>query len=166
MTSPKFIKSAVIGLSLAVASLSVAPVAFSADANPVFATKSISNSKIRAGVNAFEKGDFTKAAFFQKTALKSGLSKSRKVAAYTNLCAAEGALGNLQDAKTACSSALQIAATSWEALNNQGVVQWLSGNTAAAAELFAAAQSAAGGKGEIATQNYQLASQFKLAEAN
>jgi len=166
MTSPQFIKSTIISLGLAVAGLSLAPVAFAADATPVFASKTISNSKIRAGISAFEKGDFTKAAFFQRAALKSGLSKSRKTAAFTNLCAAEGALGNLDAAKAACDSALQLAPTSWQATNNQGVVSWLSGDIIAAGELFASAKEAAGDKDQLASQNYQLASQFKLAELN
>lgn len=166
MTSPKTIKTLTLGLAVSLAAIAFSPAAIASDATPVFASKSISNSKIRAGIQAFEKGDFTKAAFFQKTALKSGLSKSRKVAAYTNLCAAEAALGDLEAATSACATALQMAPDTWQAMNNQGVVIWLGGDYARAADRFAAAQSAAGSTSDLALKNAQLASAGKVASTN
>ncbi|PHR59247.1 MAG: hypothetical protein COA47_09805 [Robiginitomaculum sp.] len=166
MSSPKLIKTIALGLSMSLAGIAMAPMATAAGAEPTFALKSNSNGKIRAGANAFQKGDFSKAAFFQKAALKSGLSKSRKAAAYTNLCAAEGALGNLEAAKTACASALELRPDAWQAANNSGVVEWLAGDHEAAAVTFASAVELAGEKGAIARTNAVMAGASQLASAN
>jgi len=128
-----------------------------ADTTPAFVSQRTSNGTILAGIKAFEKGKFAKAAVYQRAAIKSGLSKSRRAAAYTNLCAAQGAAGELEAAMNACEAALAIKPAAWTALNNRGVVQWLSGDTAAAAADFAAA-NAAGGNTEVAVQNARLAS--------
>jgi len=166
MSSPNLIKIVSLGLAVSLASVTTMQVALAADVTPAFASKTISNSKIRAGIAAFEKGSFQKAAFFQKAALKSGLSKSRKQAAYTNLCAAEGVLGNLDAAKAACDSALEIAPDSWQALNNRGVISWLSGDKTGASSRFVAAANSAGGANELTAANAHIAGADQLAFAD
>jgi tetratricopeptide (TPR) repeat protein len=157
MPSPKILPTSILSLAF-VTMVALAPVQVSAqDVGPAFVTHKVSNGKIRAGIAAFDKADYAKAAFFQKSALKSGLSRTRKVAAYTNLCAAEAARGQLEDAKTACDAALAISPNAWDALNNRGVVFWLSGDKNAAATDFAAAK-AADGSNSVISHNLQMAS--------
>ncbi|VAV96897.1 hypothetical protein MNBD_ALPHA06-1283 [hydrothermal vent metagenome] len=164
MSSPKTNTLTAIAMVLALG-LGTAP-AFAENGVPSFASHPTSNSSIRAGITAFEKGDYAKAAFFQKSALKSGLKKSRKLAAYSNLCAAEGAQGQLEAASKACDAALKLSPNAWTALNNQGVVQWLSGDKENAASSFASAQQAADADNELVRQNALLSSAATLAQAD
>ncbi len=163
MSSPNLLKIISLGFAISIAPLATASMA--SEAVPEFATKSVSNGKIRAGIAAFNKGSFKKAAFFQEAALKNKLSKSRKLAAYTNLCAAKGALGELSAAATACDAALAISPDSWQALNNKGVVTWLSGDHITASSHFAAAARIAGSGNNLAGQNAKLVAAHKLASA-
>ncbi len=161
MSSPNLLKVFSLGLAISIAPLVTASIA--SEAVPEFATKSVSNGKIRAGIAAFDKGSFKKAAFFQEAALKNKLSKSRKLAAYTNLCAAKGALGELSAAAKACDAALAISPDSWQALNNKGVVTWLSGDHITASSQLSAAARIAGSDNDLTNKNVKLAAAHKLA---
>lgn len=82
---------------------------------------------IGSAATAFERGDFAKSASFSRYALKQGLRKSKKAKAYSNLCAALGAQGQYESAVEACSSAIKIAPTNWQAYENRAAAYWLSG---------------------------------------
>jgi len=125
MFSPNTFKTVGLSLVLLAGALVISSTVTAAETTPEFAIKSVSNGEIRAGVAAFKKGDYARAAFFQQSALKGSLSKSRKTAALANLCAAEGAQGNLEAAAMACDQALVLSPNSADALNNREVVTYL-----------------------------------------
>lgn len=105
MTSP-LIKKTV--LSIAAISM-IAPVtAFAADAPSGLTVKSTTDAYVKMSVSAFKKGDFQKSADYSRRALKSSMSKKRQAVAYSNLCAAEAALGNTDAAGEACAAALEL----------------------------------------------------------
>lgn len=73
-----------------------------------FQVKSSSGSTIGAGAKAFKKGQFEKSAMFSRTAIKSSLSNKREAIAQSNLCAAYGAMGEMENARLACKAALDL----------------------------------------------------------
>ena len=73
-----------------------------------FQVKSASGSTIGAGAKAFKKGDFEKSAMFSRVAIKSSLSNRREAIAQSNLCAAYGAMGDMENARLACKSAIKL----------------------------------------------------------
>ncbi len=96
-------------LGLAAATVLIPASAMAADTNASeFVVKSASNGNIRAAATAFEKGDFAKSAVFSQAALKGNMSDRKAAVAFTNLCAAEAALGDMDSAKEACDSALAL----------------------------------------------------------
>lgn len=97
------------------------------EASLQFSVESNATRSIRSAATAFERGDFSKSASFSKYALKQGLKKSRKTAAFSNLCAALGAQGELEDAMEACNKALDLVPKNWHALSNRAVLYSLNG---------------------------------------
>jgi len=83
-----------------------------------FQVKSASGSTIGAGAKAFKKGQFAKSAMFSRTAIKSSLSNKREAIAQSNLCAAYGAMGQMEDARLACKAALDLRPNYAPALAN------------------------------------------------
>jgi len=84
---------------------SAAPVTSTA----VFQVKSAADGKIRAGVSAFEKGDYQKALTFNRSALSGGGLSPRKAAiVQSNLCAAYAMIGEMDKASSACATALEL----------------------------------------------------------
>lgn len=73
-----------------------------------FTVVTTSDANIRAGAQAFEKGDYKKSIGFTRAALKTPLSKKRKASAQSNLCAAYAGLGDMSAAKEACDTALTL----------------------------------------------------------
>ena len=104
-----------------------------------FSVESNATRSIRSAATAFEKGQFSKSASFSKYALKQGLKKSRKTAAYSNLCAALGTQGEYDDALEACDKAIDLAPQNWRALSNRAVIYSLTGNEEQAREDMQAA---------------------------
>lgn len=109
------------------------------DAQLQFSVESNATRSIRSGATAFEKGQYAKSASFSNYALKQGLKKSRKTAAYSNLCAALGAQGAYNDAMEACNKALDLAPQNWRALSNRAVLHSQAGNNEKAREDLQAA---------------------------
>jgi len=99
-------------VTLAALTLSAAlPSASAMAAEPVadgFTVSSTTDGRIRSGVKAFKKGDYKKAVSFHRAALKSPLSVRKAGIAQSNLCAAYAKLDMMDDAKTACASALEL----------------------------------------------------------
>lgn len=104
-----------------------------------FSVESNATRSIRSAATAFERGDFSKSVSFSNYALKQGLKKSRKTAAYSNLCAALGTQGEYDDALEACNEALDLAHQNWRALSNRAVIYSLTGNEEKAREDMQAA---------------------------
>lgn len=73
-----------------------------------FQVKSSSGSTISAGAKAFKKGQYAKSAMFSRAAIKSSLSHRREAIAQSNLCAAYGAMGEMENARLACKAALDL----------------------------------------------------------
>lgn len=105
MTSPLIKKTL---LSIAAVTMIAPAAAFAADAPAGLAVKSTTDVYVKMSVSAYKKGEFQKSADYSRRALKSNMSKKRQAVAYSNLCAAEAALGNTEAAGEACSSALEL----------------------------------------------------------
>ena len=133
------------GLSVASASSAGAQVC-----EPVFVSQSTAHRSVRASVQRFDRGQWREAAHFANEALSRRNAAPTMAAARTNLC---GALANLGDegAMEACNAAVEANEGGWEALNNRGAAYALAGNSAAAAEDFAAASAIEGAGPEAAT---------------
>ena len=102
--------------------------ALAADSSLQFTVESNATRSISSSASAFQKGDFRKSATFSKYALKQGLKKSRKAAAYSNLCAALGAQDEFESAKEACDRAIELNPKNWRALSNRAVINSLVGD--------------------------------------
>lgn len=87
-----------------------------------YLVKSNSTRSVRSGVTAFRKGQFEKSAVFSRRALKQGLKKSRKSAAYGNLCAALAVQDQMQPALAACDRAIEADGKNWQAYANRAVI--------------------------------------------
>ena len=108
--------------------------AIAEEAKLEFSVESNATRSIRSAATAFEKGRYSESASFSQYALKQGLKKSRKTAAFSNLCAALGVQGEYEDAMEACNKALDLDADNWRALSNRAVINSLTGNEELARE--------------------------------
>jgi Flp pilus assembly protein TadD len=122
------IKTTIAATVLAV----MASPALAADANLQFSVDSNATRSISASATAFKKGDYRQSIAFSSNALKQGLKKTRKATAYSNLCAALGAEGELELAKKACDQAVEANPRNWQALSNRAVINALVGDQNAA----------------------------------
>jgi len=114
--------------------------AMASEAGMQFSVESNATRTISAGATAFERGSFDKSEAFSRHALKQGLKKSRKAAAYSNLCAALGEQGELEEAMESCNKAVNYNPKNWRALSNRAVLHAKAGNQdAARADISAAA---------------------------
>lgn len=75
---------------------------------PGFQVTSAATSHIRSGAKAFKKGEYAKSAMYSRVAIQSSLSNRREAIAQSNLCAAYGAMGEMENARLACISALEL----------------------------------------------------------
>lgn len=100
---------------------------FASDA-PVFTVEQSGKRIINNGVIAYNKGDYSKAAAFNRDALHQGLKVRHMAVVYSNQCAALGAQARYDDALAACDKALKLAPTNWQAFSNRAAVNWLSGD--------------------------------------
>lgn len=83
---------------------------------------STSDGLVRASVKAFNAGKFEKSINFSKKALRANPSKRRMAITYSNLCAAYGAIGEMEKANQACKSALEMRPNYEPALVNYNIV--------------------------------------------
>ena len=90
-----------------------------APAQAGFETATTTNGKVRLSIKAFKKGDFERSAAFSKSALKSSMSDRRAAIVHTNLCAAYGEMGELEQAAEACDTALELRPDYQPALVNR-----------------------------------------------
>ncbi|MCW5725654.1 MAG: hypothetical protein KIS81_11965 [Maricaulaceae bacterium] len=126
-----------LALSAALAAVPAAG-ALAQTAAPQFQVQAAADGLIRAGVQAFERGQYDRSASFSQQAINRGLNNSRRAIAYNNLCAALGAAGDLDGARAACESSL-AASVSAQAHANLGAVLTLAGDAAGAQQHLAAA---------------------------
>lgn len=97
-----------------------------------FTVESNATRSIGASATAFNKGEYAKSISFSSYALKQGLKRSRKAAAYSNLCAALGEQAEYELAKEACDRAIETNPKNWRALSNRAVINSLIGDEASA----------------------------------
>ncbi len=101
-------RALILSLALAFTTFGFSPVFAQQAVSPAFQVKTTSDGSIRAGVRAYKKGKYEKAVTYHLAALKAGLSPKRAGIAHSNLCAAYGELGQMEAAKTACATALEL----------------------------------------------------------
>ena len=99
-----------------------------ANSAPHFTVEQSGKRVIKQGVIAYNKGDYAKAAAFNRDALHQGLRIKHKTIVYSNQCATLGSQGRYEQALAACDSALKLAPTNWQAYSNRAAVNWLSGD--------------------------------------
>lgn len=87
-----------------------------------FTAATAADPKIRTAASEFRQGDFAKSVAFSKAALKGKMKKSKQAVAQSNLCAAYGAMGELELAKTACDAALAIRPNYAPAMANRAAL--------------------------------------------
>ena len=73
-----------------------------------FVVQKTTDGRIKLGVKAFNKGDFDKAVRVTRSALNTSLSPKKAAIAHSNLCAAYAELEMWDEAKQACTAALEI----------------------------------------------------------
>jgi Flp pilus assembly protein TadD len=95
------------------------------------------------------KGDYSKAAAFNRDALHQGLKTSHMTVVYSNQCATLGAQGNYDAALEACDKALALTPTNWQAFSNRAAVNWLAGDKLQAKQDIISAKSLDGVAPEI-----------------
>lgn len=111
------------GLTLSATS-AMAAEAPAENAVQTFQVKSASDGNIRAGAKAFKKGDFAKSAMFSRVAIKSSLSNKREAIAQSNLCAAYGAMGEMEQARLSCETALKLRPGYEPAVANKAALRY------------------------------------------
>lgn len=123
LTTPTFIKTSLVALALlGTAAISTPSFADDANKHDGFVIATTADGNIRAGVNAFKQGDYSKAAAFQKEALKGSMRAKKAAIAQSNLCAALGAMGELDAAREACGTALSLRPGYAPAQTNQAAL--------------------------------------------
>ena len=121
------LKITFIGLALMATSLPAASaMAGDVSASPVseFTVKSSADRNIRSSAVEFRKGNVEQSVKYSKRALKSSLSAKRAAIAHSNLCAAYAVLGEIENAKTACASALELRPDYAPAQNNKSALTY------------------------------------------
>ncbi len=73
-----------------------------------FTVSTTTDGRIRLGVKAFKKGDFSKSVRLHRAALKTSLSPRKAGIAQSNLCAAYAKLEMMDEAEAACTAALEL----------------------------------------------------------
>ncbi|WP_371396704.1 hypothetical protein [Fretibacter rubidus] len=114
-------KSNTIATALTAGFLLSAGSAFAADTQG-FTAATAADPKIRTAASEFKRGDFAKSIAFSKAALNSKMKKSKQAVAQSNLCAAYGAMGELDLAKAACDAALSIRPNYAPAMTNRAAL--------------------------------------------
>jgi len=110
MTYTMIKKTAVLTLAAVTMSAALpAAGAMAADATVNgFTVSTTTDGRIRSGVKAFKKGDYSKAVSMTRSALKTSLSARKAGIAQSNLCAAYAKLEMMDEAKAACNAALEL----------------------------------------------------------
>lgn len=116
--------SAVIGIS-GTASAGETP---TADNTPRFTVERSGKRVVNNGVTAYNKGNFSKAAAFNRDALHQGLKTSHMTVVYSNQCATLASQGRYERALEACDEALELTPNNWQAFSNRAAVNWLKGD--------------------------------------
>lgn len=156
-----YVKGLAATAALAFIGVLATPAAHAEAGTPAFAVQSIAGSHMRLGYNAYQAGDYEKAARFTTKGTVKGIKKSRRAIAYSNLCAALGQQGVLDAAREACASALEMAPNNWRAMNNRGVVNYLAGDKVAASTDFTTAAKTP--DASVAKANADLLAGTKMA---
>lgn len=97
---------ATAGLALPAASAMAADAP--APAPYTFTVKTTTDYHVKAGAEAFKRGDFQRSVSYANAALKAGMSDRRAAVAQSNLCASYAHLGDLEKAAEACDAALEL----------------------------------------------------------
>jgi len=99
-----------------------------ADNSPRFTVEQSGKRAVKQGALAYNNGDFSKAAAFNRNALHQGLKTSHMAIVYSNQCATLGSQGLYEKALDACDKALELMPTNWQAFSNRAAVNWLNGD--------------------------------------
>ena len=113
---------ATAGLALPAASAMAADAPTAAPVS--FSVKTTTDYNVRAGVDAFRKGNFERSVAYNEAAIKSRMSAKRKAVAQSNLCAALANLGELEKAEAACDAALELRPDLKEAAQNKSALNF------------------------------------------
>ena len=113
---------AMLGMTLPAASAMAADT--SAPAVSEYVVASGGDSLIRSGAKAFKRGNAERAVTLTRAALKGNLSSKRAAIAQSNLCAAYASLGDMESAKTACDTALELRPDYEPAQNNKAALTY------------------------------------------
>ena len=120
---PIFARLALIAMTASGFLLTTATVQAADTKAASFVSATASDGNIRAGVSAFQKGDYAKAITFQKAALNGRMSPRKAAVAQSNLCAALGAMGEFDLAKEACDEALSLRPNYKPAITNKSALR-------------------------------------------
>lgn len=157
-TSPKNTLNNVLLAAIAVTLTASAIIGFSgsvsagetqAENMPVFTVAQSGKRIVNKGVTAYMKGDYSKAAAFNRNALHQGLKTSHLTIVYSNQCATLGAQGRYDEALQACDAALKLAPTNWQAYSNRAAVNWLKGDKLQAQQDIKSAKAQGGDAPDI-----------------
>ncbi len=99
-----------------------------ADTAPRFTVEQSGKRAVKQGVLAYNKGDYSKAAAFNRNALHQGLKTKHMTVVYSNQCATLGTQGLYDLALAACDKALELTPSNWQALSNRAAANWLNGD--------------------------------------
>lgn len=154
-------KSIVKLFSLTTLLLLAAP-SFAQDLSPdQFALQTTSTGIIQLSARKFEDGQYRQSAGIAAQAIDRGLTRSRRSAALSNLCAAQAMQGQYDAALESCGTAVELR-NSWQANNNYAVVLLQMGRLADAQRHLSVAAGIEPGEAVIAA-NQSIVSSRTLA---
>jgi len=123
MTTTKMtIRKTLLTLTAATLLLPAAALASDATPNHNLAVKTTTDYHVKQSAKSFKKGEFERSARYATKAINSSMSDKRKAIAFTNLCAANAAMGDMTAAKEACDEALVLRPGYAPAENNKAAL--------------------------------------------
>ena len=87
-----------------------------------FIVSKTTDGLIKLGVKAYKRGDYKRAVKMNEQALRSSLSKRKLAIAQSNLCASYAKLDMMDEAHSACATALELRPDYAPAQNNKAAL--------------------------------------------
>lgn len=87
-----------------------------------FTVSKTTDGLIKLGVKAYKRGDYKRAVKMNEQALRSSLSKRKLAIAQSNLCASYAKLDMMDEAHSACATALELRPDYAPAQNNKAAL--------------------------------------------
>ncbi|NNE58200.1 MAG: hypothetical protein HKN36_08850 [Hellea sp.] len=112
-------------MTLAAASMMVPALASAGETAPqagAFTVKTTTDYRVKEAVKSFKSGDFTRSIAYSQKAIEEGLSTKREAIAFSNLCAALAASGDMNAATEACDTALELRPDYAPAVDNKAAL--------------------------------------------